>query len=117
MSIFFTDFFSSATDFHQSPVLISITVLKYMLFFFNKKKQTSRGNSSKIRWIRNAKFFEYRFKSTRTYLARFSNVLVYCKVLNALSQICIISFFPGKLLSVDSFLIEIFNQKLNFCIS
>ena len=33
------------------------------------------------------------------------------KVLDVQLQVYIISFFPGKLLSVDSF------QKLNFCIS
>ena len=29
-----------------------------------------------IRWIRNSKFLEYHFKRIRTYIRRFSNVLV-----------------------------------------
>ena len=95
--IFHADFFSIAIGFYQLPVLILITELKNMLLFFI---QTSCVNNSIIRWIRNAKFLQYRFESTRIYLGRFSNALAkgdQAKVLDAQSQIYIISFFRGKL--------------------
>ena len=96
-NFFHANFFSIAICFHQSPVLILITELKNMLLFFI---QPSRVNNSIIRWIRNGKFLEYPFESTRIYLGRFSNALAkgdQAKVLDAQSQIYIISFLPGKL--------------------
>ena len=65
-----------------------------------------------IRWIRNPKFLEYHFKRIRTYIRRFSSVLVkgdQVILLNVNSLIHIISFCKRKLLlSVNSF------QKGNF---
>ena len=46
--------------------------------YFSLIKICKRVNSPIIRGIKNAKFLEYCFKNTRTYLGIFSNALVYC---------------------------------------
>ena len=102
--------FSSNTGPYFDPC-----VKKYATSFsFCKKIQTSSVNKSIIKWIRNAKFLEYRFKRTRKYLGRFSNALVHSQRGSSKSPRCAITNLYHKFLSgkdpVDSF------QKIDFSI-